>query len=85
MIAAIGTSTAPERIPPSETTTVTGTWAVVWREWLDGLRLVRDHRVLRIVFGVFAIASLGEGVMQTAFWVYIDQALGVAHGRPAGC
>jgi MFS family permease len=31
--------------------------------------------VLRVVFGAFALASLGEGVLQTGFWVYIDQAL----------
>jgi MFS family permease len=55
---------------------VAATGAVVWREWLAGLRLIRDHPVLRVVFGVFAIASLGEGVMMTAFWIYIEQALG---------
>ena len=38
--------------------------------------MIRDNPVLRVVFGVFSIASLGEGVMQTAFWVYVDQALG---------
>ena len=60
--------------------------AVVWHEWLAGLRLIRDHAVLRVVFGVFAIASLGEGVMRTGVlglrrpgaWV-------AARGRPAGC
>ena len=34
-------------------------------------------------FVVFAIASLGEGVMQTAFWVFIDEALG-GGAREAG-
>ena len=76
MIAAIAASTRPERTPLPDAAAVTGTWAVVWREWLAGLRLIRDNPVLRVVFGVFALASLGEGVMQTAFWVYIDQALG---------
>ena len=76
MIAAIGASTRPERTPPVETAAVTKAGAVVWHEWLAGLRLIRDRPVLRVVFGVFAVASLGEGVMQTAFWIYIDQALG---------
>ena len=76
MIAAIATSTRPDRTPPPDTTVVAATGAVVWREWLAGLRLIRDNPVLRVVFGVFAVASLGEGVMQTAFWIYIDQALG---------
>jgi MFS family permease len=83
MIAAIAASTRPERTPPPETATVTGTWAIVGREWLAGLRLIRDNPVLRVVFGVFALASLGEGVIGTAFWVYIDQALG-GGSREAG-
>ncbi|MDP9367859.1 MAG: MFS transporter [Chloroflexota bacterium] len=76
MIAAIAASTRPERAPLPDAVTVTETWAVVWREWLGGLRLIRDHPVLRVVFVVFAIASLGEGVWQTAFWIYIDEELG---------
>jgi MFS family permease len=75
MIAAIAVSTRPERTPPPDVGTVTGTWAGVWRAWLAGLRLIRGNPVLRVVFGVIAISSLGEGVMGTAFWVYVDQAL----------
>jgi MFS family permease len=75
MIAAIAASTRSERTPSLDVASMTGTGAAVWHEWLAGLRLIRDHPVLRVVFGVFALASLGEGVMQTAYWVYIDQAL----------
>jgi MFS family permease len=39
--------------------------------------------MLRVVFAVFAIASLGEGVFQTAFWVFIDEELG-GGAREAG-
>jgi Na+/melibiose symporter-like transporter len=76
MIAAIAASTGPERASQPDAGAATGTRAAVWHEWLDGLRQVRDNRVLRVVFVVFAIASLGEGVMQTAFWVFIDEVLG---------
>jgi Na+/melibiose symporter-like transporter len=76
MIATIAASSRAERAHPLDTASVTGSWSVVWREWLAGLRLIRDNPVLRVVFGVFAMASLGEGVLLTAFWVYIDQALG---------
>jgi MFS family permease len=75
MIAAIAASTRPERTLPPAAATATGTWAAVWREWLAGLRLIRENRALRVVFGVIAISSLGEGVMGTAFWVYVDEAL----------
>ncbi|HYO29065.1 MAG TPA: MFS transporter [Thermomicrobiales bacterium] len=80
MIAAIGAQTGPRQGSPAE---ATKTGAAVWGEWLAGLRLVRDNAVLRVVFGVFAVASLGEGVMQTAFWIYVDQALG-GGAREAG-
>ncbi len=75
MIAAIAAPTAPERTRPPDVIEVTGAWASLWREWLTGLRVIRDNPALRVVFGVFAIASLGEGVFQTAFWVYVDEAL----------
>ncbi|CAA9572285.1 MAG: Uncharacterized MFS-type transporter [uncultured Thermomicrobiales bacterium] len=76
MIAAISVRTGPERTRPADPTAVAGMWAGVWREWLDGMRLIRSNRALRAIFGVVAISSLGEGVMGTAFWVYIDETLG---------
>jgi len=45
------------------------------RDWLEGLRSVSGNPTLRVVFTAFALASLGEGVWQTAFWGYVDQAL----------
>ncbi len=83
MIAVIATPAAPARTPPPDAVAVVGTWAAAWHEWLAGLRLIRDNPVLRVVVGVFAIASLGEGVWQTAFWIYIDEAL-EAGAREAG-
>lgn len=75
MIAAIAAQSRPEHPANLETGVVTGAWAAVWHQWLAGLRLIRDNQVLRVVFGVMAISSLGEGVMGTAFWVYVDEAL----------
>lgn len=75
MIAAISTPTKPERAAPLGAAAVPGAWAAVWQEWLAGLRLVRHNQTLRVVFGVIAISSLGEGVMGTAFWVYVDEVL----------
>jgi Na+/melibiose symporter-like transporter len=82
MIAAIGTPARPAR-SPSLDAEASGTRAAIWQEWLAGLRMVWERPVVRIVFGVFAIASIGEGVMQTAFWIYVDQALG-GGAREAG-
>jgi MFS family permease len=76
MIATIVVRTGPERPPLEDAPAVTETRATLWREWVAGLRLIRGNQVLCVVFGVFAVASLGEGVFQTAFWVYVDEALG---------
>ena len=78
MIAAIGASARSERALSPDADGSPGAKAAIWREWLAGLRMVWARPVVRIVFGVFAIASIGEGVMQTAFWVFVDQTLGGA-------
>jgi MFS family permease len=76
MIAAIGAPTRPERASSLDADGRPAAKAAMWREWLAGLRMVWERPVVRLVFGVFAIASIGEGVMQTAFWIFIDETLG---------
>jgi MFS family permease len=76
MIAVIGAPTRVERTPAASR-------PAVRHEWLAGLRMVWERPIVRLVFAVFAIASIGEGVMQTAFWIYVDQALG-GGAREAG-
>ncbi len=73
--------TASENVP--EPGSLSAQCARIGREWREGLRLIRDSRTLRVVFGVFAIASLGEGVFLTALWVFIDEELG-GGAREAG-
>jgi MFS family permease len=51
-------------------------WIAVWREWLEGLRLVRRDGRLSIVFVVLAITSLGEGVFAVLFVVFVNKILG---------
>src|SRR5436309_600162 len=38
-------------------------WAAVWREWLDGLRLVRRDRLIAALFAIMATVMIGEGIM----------------------
>ena len=77
MIALIATRTRPEpATSDSEDAPDLGRrWASLWEEWRAGLRLIRTNAVLRVVFAVIAISSIGEGVLSSVFWVYIDQAL----------
>src|SRR5215210_1628139 len=51
-------------------------WVGALREWLEGLRLVgRDLRVAA-VFGVVAVAMVGEGVINVLIIVFVKDVLG---------
>lgn len=52
-----------------------------WHEWRAGLRLLADHRTLRILVVFTAVTSVGEGVMGTLFAPFV---LDVLHGGPQG-
>ena len=61
----------------TETAQLTATvWSGALREWLEGLRLVgRDLRVAA-VFGVVAVAMVGEGVINVLIIVFVKDVLG---------
>ncbi len=50
----------------------------IWREWVDGLMLVRRERALSTVFIVTAIAMIGQGIVQVFLVVFIGERL---HGN----
>lgn len=45
-------------------------------ELADGLRVVDRSAVLRALFAVVVVTSLGEGIMSSLFAVFVDRALG---------
>jgi MFS family permease len=53
-----------------------GPWMRVWHEWLAGMRLISSKRALKIIFGLLAITSLGEGVFGVLFVVFVNRILG---------
>jgi MFS family permease len=53
-----------------------GAWARVWHEWLAGMRLIGSQRTLKVLFGLLAITSLGEGVFGVLFVVFVNRILG---------
>jgi MFS family permease len=52
-------------------------WRKVWREWLDGLAVVRRSRTIALFLGVWAITGFGEAVMGIMFVVWVKN---VVHG-----
>jgi MFS family permease len=49
-----------------------------WREWVDGLRVIRLERTLAVLLAMYAIMMLGEGVMSVLFPVFVYSVL---HGE----
>jgi MFS family permease len=77
MIALITGSYRAEKVPAAgDQPTVGAAWVNVWREWLEGLRIIRRSRVVSVLFGLTAITSLGEGVFGVLFVVFVSQVLG---------
>jgi Na+/melibiose symporter-like transporter len=55
-------------------------WGAVWREWLDGLRLVQRDRLLLTLFTVMGLAMLGQGILTALNVVFVKDVL---HGSAA--
>jgi MFS family permease len=53
-----------------------GRWLAVWREWVEGLRIVVQTRTVAIIFLLLAITSLGEGVISVLFAPFVSKVLG---------
>ena len=49
-----------------------------WREWIDGLLVIRSERTLSVLVATSAIMMLGEGVMSVLFPVFVYKVL---HGQ----
>lgn len=50
-------------------------WQKLWREWRSGLGLVWADRVVRTLFLLVALSSIGEGVFRVLFILYTVQIL----------
>ena len=47
----------------------------IWREWIEGLRLVRGTRVVAAVFIVTSISMIGEGFGRIVFIPFVSEVL----------
>lgn len=73
-IALVRTRPAPVQETP-EPSEVLGGLRGVWQEWLEGLNLVRQSRIVTLLFIIIAITSVGEGVMATLFIPFVTDIL----------
>jgi MFS family permease len=50
----------PERVEASKRVD----WLKLWHEWMDGLRLVKNDRLLSTIFTSMGVMMIGEGILQ---------------------
>lgn len=50
-------------------------WQAVWREWVEGMALIKRERVVSVLMVMFAITAFGEGVMNVIFVVWVKTVL----------
>jgi hypothetical protein len=65
----------PSQPAPEESEDAATASRAVWREWLEGLRLVWRSSNLSVLIGLFALSSVGEGVFGTMFVIWVKQVL----------
>jgi Na+/melibiose symporter-like transporter len=69
-----GRTAAPGRTAEASEV-VLGRVAAVRKEWIDGLRVALNQRVLRLLLAFALITSIGEGVMGTLFAPFVRDVL----------
>lgn len=55
--------------------TVIALMADVWRQWLDGLRVMRRNQVVASLLLVFAICMVGEGLLEVLFVPWVKEVM----------
>jgi len=78
LVSLIPASATPDQVEGSASDVSGGavvSFLAVWREWAEGLRLVRTRRVLLTVFMVGAVTGLDEGVFLALFPPFVRVAL----------
>ncbi len=68
---------AAERVWPAveHHTHAAGAWRAVWRELIEGLRLVRHDRLVRALFIITGVAMVAEGIINVLGFPWLKQVL----------
>jgi len=76
LVTLVRTSGAPDRAAIVDVSAVAaGRLRAFWREWVDGLSLVTRSRTIRVLFGLAALSSLGEGSFGVLFVVWVNRVI----------
>jgi MFS family permease len=75
LIALIATSGEVERFASDVADTTQRAWRRAWREWVEGLTLLRRNRAIPALISLNAVSALGEGVFGVMFVVWVHDVL----------
>jgi MFS family permease len=80
LISLISVSSRPSREQAAVADAVVSSWLRVWREWLDGLKVVRKDRLIAALFVVLGVTSLGGTIIDPLYAPFVRSVL---HGGAA--
>ncbi len=80
LIGLISVTSKPPLVQGDVAEIAVSSWVAVWREWLDGLRLVKDNRLITVLFTVMGITSFGGSMIDPLFNPFV---LSVLDSGPA--
>jgi MFS family permease len=80
LISLISVSSRPSREQAAVADAVVSSWLRVWREWLDGLTVVRHDHLIAALFVVLGVTSLGGTIIDPLYAPFVRSVL---HGGAA--
>lgn len=75
LISLISVSSKPRRRRAGATDAVVSSWVGAWREWLEGLRLVRGDRPIAALFVVLTVTSFGGAIIDPLYAPFVHSVL----------
>jgi predicted MFS family arabinose efflux permease len=50
-------------------------WTAVWRDWLDGLRLIGGRRIVAVLLAIAGVPMLGQGIINVLWMIFVKKML----------
>ncbi|HEX4203181.1 MAG TPA: MFS transporter [Ktedonobacteraceae bacterium] len=72
----VPTRPATSALPTTTTTTMASAIQHFMQDWLEGMRTIVQRRTLAVLFTMFALQSIGEGVFGVLLIVFVEKVLG---------
>ena len=71
---------APSREQPvqPEATSTSSRWVQVWRDWLDGLKIVRNNTIIANTFIVIGVALFADAILSAILVVFVQDDMGLS-------